>query len=130
MGHGSATEHHEGELGHIIPLKVYQTVLGILLVLTVITVAVSRIDFGSMNLVVAMIIASIKAGIVALYFMHLKYENPVLWVYVAFPLVLLVIMIAGIFIDNPYRNDPHIYHEAPAKVQNEKVHNDSGEAHH
>lgn len=60
--------------GHI-PLATYYKILGILLVFTVITVAVARIDFGSMNTVIAMLIASIKATFVLAYFMHLKYDN-------------------------------------------------------
>ena len=113
MGHDSHTS-HDHDLGHIIPYKTYVTVLVVLLILTVVTVAVSRVDFGAMNIVVALIIASVKAGIVGLFFMHLKYENPLIWIYVAFPLILLVIMIGGIFTDNPYRIDPKIYSDAPA----------------
>lgn len=47
-----------------------------LVVLTVVTVAVRAIDLGGqMNLVVAMIIASIKAGLVVTYFMHLRWDR-------------------------------------------------------
>lgn len=91
------------ELGHIIPKKTYLNVLLVLLVLTFITVAVSRVDFGTFNIVVAMLVASIKAGLVGLFFMHLKYEDKVVWLYVLFPIVLLGIMMGGIFIDNPMR---------------------------
>lgn len=60
---------------HVIPLKVYLGVFATLLVLTVITVVAARFDFGAMNTVVAMLIASIKAGFVLAYFMHLKYDD-------------------------------------------------------
>jgi cytochrome c oxidase subunit IV len=100
--HADSSEQHT----HHIPFGVYAAVLATLLVLTVITVAVSRVDFGNMNLVVAMLIASIKAGIVGLFFMHLKYENPLIWLYVLFPVLLVVIMLGGIFIDNPFRDTP------------------------
>ena len=89
-GHGSS---HAHDLGHIIPRKTYFTVLLILFFLTFVTVAVSRVDFGVLNIVVAILIASVKAGIVGLFFMHLKYENPVIWIYVLFPIILLAIMI-------------------------------------
>jgi cytochrome c oxidase subunit 4 len=99
-----------GELGHILPHSVYRNVLVALLVLTVITVLVSAkanfVEFGAWSLVIAMLIASVKAGIVALYFMHLKYENPVTWLYVIFPIILLATLIGGVFIDNPTRIDP------------------------
>ena len=53
----------------------YAKVLGALLVLTVITVYASYLDFGSMNTVVALLIATIKASLVALFFMHLRHDK-------------------------------------------------------
>ncbi len=50
-------------------------VLVILLVLTAITIAISRVDFGGANIWVAVIVASIKSSFVLLFFMHLKYES-------------------------------------------------------
>ncbi len=105
MGHSSGSDIH-GELGHVLPLKTYKTVLGALLILTIITVAVSRVDFGTMNLVVAMVVASIKAVLVALFFMHLKYESPITWLYAGIPVFLLGLLIGGVFIDDPLRVDP------------------------
>ena len=63
-------QHH-----HIIPLNVYVKVLSILLVLTAITVAAAQVNFGPWNTVIAMGIASVKAGLVLAFFMHLKYDN-------------------------------------------------------
>jgi len=63
-------QHH-----HIIPLKVYFSVIALLLVLTAITVAAAQVNFGPWNTVIAMAIASIKAGFVLAFFMHLKYDN-------------------------------------------------------
>ena len=50
-----------------------------LLVLTVVTVGASTIDFGSgmTNVIIAMLIASIKASLVALFFMHLRWDKPI-----------------------------------------------------
>jgi cytochrome c oxidase subunit 4 len=103
MSHASSDNH---ELGHTVPFSVHFTILLTLLALTIVTVWVSRHDFGTWNIVVAMLIASFKAGLVGLFFMHLKYENPLIWVYVAFPLLLLVVMIGGLFLDNPTRYVP------------------------
>ena len=98
---------HHSELGHILPFKVYLKVFISLLVLTVITVVNAKVKFfdfgGNINLIIAMFVASIKAGIVALFFMHLKYENPITWLYAFFPIFLLFILIGGVFIDNPLR---------------------------
>ncbi len=60
---------------HIVPFKTYLNILLVLLGLTIITVAASRIDFGFMNTVIAMIIATVKASFVLAIFMHLKYDN-------------------------------------------------------
>ena len=51
---------------------IYVSTLVALLILTAITVGASYIDFGSGNVVIALIIATIKATIVALFFMHLR----------------------------------------------------------
>lgn len=48
-----------------------------LLILTAITVAASYVNFGAMNVVVALTIATIKATLVALFFMHLLHDKPV-----------------------------------------------------
>lgn len=60
---------------HVLPIKIYAGVLIGLLILSFITVKVSYFDFGVMNLVVAMVIATAKAGLVLLFFMHLKYDE-------------------------------------------------------
>ena len=70
MSSGGDQKHH-----HIIPLNVYFKVISALMVLTVVTVAASRVDFGAMNTVIAMLIASVKAFLVLSFFMHLKYDD-------------------------------------------------------
>jgi cytochrome c oxidase subunit 4 len=78
----SQTHHHGGP-------RLYAGVLAALLALTTITVSASYIDFGSpgVNVVIALAIASLKASLVALYFMHLRYDKP----------VLSVIFVGGLF---------------------------------
>ncbi|HIC76762.1 MAG TPA: hypothetical protein EYO89_02715 [Candidatus Dadabacteria bacterium] len=69
--------------------------IGILLMaLTVITVAAAQFDFGPFNVPIALIIASIKATFVALYFMHLKHEDTMTWIFATYPLFLLFLLIA------------------------------------
>jgi cytochrome c oxidase subunit IV len=63
-------------LAHVMPLWLLAAVWGALLVFTVVTVAVTKLDFGGMNLWIAMGIATVKASLVALYFMHLRYDRP------------------------------------------------------
>ncbi|MGA3121496.1 MAG: cytochrome C oxidase subunit IV family protein [Polyangiaceae bacterium] len=60
---------------HISKAQFYWAIFGLLVVLTIITVKVSYYDFGSLNIVVALLIATIKASLVAAFFMHLRHDN-------------------------------------------------------
>lgn len=60
---------------HVLPMKVYISVFASLLILTAFTVLVAQFNFGALNAVVAMAVATVKAALVALYFMHLKYDD-------------------------------------------------------
>jgi len=64
-------EHEHGGAG-----VMFRTLLALLL-LTIITVGASYIDFGAGNVVIALFIATIKASLVALFFMHLRWDKPV-----------------------------------------------------
>jgi len=72
--HGASAEH--AAVGHVVPFKVLAGVWLTLLAFTVITVAVAGVDIGSFNLGVAMLIATVKASLVVLYFMHMRYDRP------------------------------------------------------
>jgi cytochrome c oxidase subunit 4 len=61
---------------HVVPPKLLLTVYAILLVLTVITVKVTDFEMGNFNVWVALLVALIKASVVALYFMHLRWDSP------------------------------------------------------
>ncbi len=65
-----------GELPHAVPVRVLLVVWLALMVLTVATVAVTFVDLGNLNLAAALGIATVKATLVGLYFMHLRYDNP------------------------------------------------------
>ena len=70
---------HEGtphDPGHVVEPKILLGVFGALLVLTVVTVAVRYIDLGQANIWLALLIAVVKAGLVAMYFMHLRWDSP------------------------------------------------------
>jgi cytochrome c oxidase subunit IV len=76
-GPGSGSDHHGDEIAHVTPVRLLLVVWGTLMVLTVITVAVTSVDLGSrVNLLVAMAIATVKAGLVVTYFMHLRWDRP------------------------------------------------------
>jgi cytochrome c oxidase subunit 4 len=60
---------------HIIPSKIYYLIWISLMVLTVVTAAVAFVDLGQFNTVVALVIATFKATLVVLFFMHVKYTS-------------------------------------------------------
>ena len=74
-----ATEHHDDHdhgLAHVATVKTLLGTGGTLLFLTLVTVLATKIDFGAnINLAIAMFIAVIKATLVCLFFMHLKYDR-------------------------------------------------------
>jgi cytochrome c oxidase subunit IV len=74
-GHGHGAE-DDGEVhAHISSTQFYVGVLGALLFLTFLTVLVSYFDFGQMNVIIAVVIATIKASLVAAFFMHLRHDR-------------------------------------------------------
>lgn len=60
---------------HVLPLSLYWGIFGALIILTFVTVAVAQVDLGPFALAVAMIVASIKATLVAAVFMHLWFDS-------------------------------------------------------
>jgi cytochrome c oxidase subunit 4 len=68
---------------HIVAKKTYILVWVALMVLMFITALLSRINLGEWNTVVALSIATVKAVLVLLFFMHLRYESyKITWVVV------------------------------------------------
>lgn len=68
--------HAHQALGHVIPVRLLVSVFLALILLTALTVAVTRFDLGSYwNLVVAMAVATIKGALVAAVFMHLFWDR-------------------------------------------------------
>src|SRR5215470_15283247 len=65
------SEHSE----HIVSARLYWLIWGILIVCTVLTAVVATVDLGKFNTVVALGIATFKASLVVLIFMHVKYTS-------------------------------------------------------
>jgi cytochrome c oxidase subunit 4 len=78
---------------HIVPLKNYFLVFGVLMVLTVLTYSIAYVDLGGFNLIVALTIAIIKASCVILIFMHVKYSTTLTKAVVASGFFFFLIMI-------------------------------------
>jgi len=60
---------------HIVPLGLYAVIGVTLLIMTGVTYGVSLIDLGPLNTIVALCIATFKATLVVLIFMHVKYTS-------------------------------------------------------
>jgi cytochrome c oxidase subunit IV len=78
VGSGPAKQDfHElhDNLDHVVPPRIYIIVGSILLVLTGVTVWASFLEMGVFNPIVALFIAVVKATIVVLFFMHVKYSS-------------------------------------------------------
>ena len=89
---------HSGET-HITEYRVYGWVLLVLLILTTITITVTWIDLAAWSVLIALLIATVKAGIVLTYFMHLKFESSLYRVLVIMVLVIFAMVILLTFFD-------------------------------
>lgn len=76
----------------IVSTKIYYRVALALLVLFVLTVAVAYIDLGALNIYVAVTIAVIKATLVVLYFMHVRYHTRLTWIFASAGFLWLIIL--------------------------------------
>ncbi len=83
--------------------KALAAVLVALLLLTVVTVAVSYVDLGFFNVPVALGVACLKVTLVLLFFMHLKYEGPIIVFSFIGTVTFLIIMIGFTFWDVAFR---------------------------
>ena len=84
----------------------YRKLIGIwlaLLALTVLTVGITRAELGGYKVLGALTIASVKAGLVIAFFMHMKYEGKLLRWLLFLALVTLAIFIGFTFFDVLYR---------------------------
>ena len=75
----SDSTHHDDHghgLAHVATMKTLMATGGSLLLLTLVTVGATKVDFGAnINLAIAMAIAVVKATLVVLFFMHLRYDR-------------------------------------------------------
>ncbi len=88
---------------HIFNYKVIVIIWLVLLVLTGVTVAVSYVDLGALNIWIALGIASTKSALVISFFMHMKYERPIFKLCLLVALCILAIFVGFTFFDVLYR---------------------------
>jgi cytochrome c oxidase subunit 4 len=88
---------------HIMTYKKLFLVLVTLLLLTGITLGISYIDLGKLNVWISLLIASSKATFVILFFMHLRYESRVITLSFISTIIFLGILISFTFFDVAFR---------------------------
>jgi cytochrome c oxidase subunit 4 len=102
----TATHHGDEGGGHIVPVRTLWIVLGTLVVLTWVTVAATWFEWGSLNLWIALGIATVKASLVLLYFMHLRYDPPIYALVLIFALLFVMLFVGLALVDtSAYQGD-------------------------
>jgi cytochrome c oxidase subunit IV len=84
---------------HVVPTRTYYAIYALLLACTYLTWQVAFFDLGAMNTVAAMTIAVLKAVVVVLFFMHVKYSTRLTWVVVIGGVFWLGILLVLLFSD-------------------------------
>jgi len=79
---------------HVVPVRVYLAVFAALMVLTAVTTAAAFHDLGPLNNVVALGVATLKATLVVLFFMHARYGTRLTPLVITAGLFWLLILIA------------------------------------
>jgi len=88
---------------HIVSYAKLTVVWLVLLVLTALTVLITRVELGEFKIIGALTIACVKSGLVIAIFMHMKYEGWLLRILLFVALVTLAIFIGFTFFDVLYR---------------------------
>lgn len=83
---------------------VYYRVFFALIALAALTALVAEVNLGPFNVTVALVIALVKAGLVAVYFMHLRESRSLVWLVVLISLAWIMIMLVLTFADYATRS--------------------------
>ncbi len=97
--------HSDTDESHVLPIKTYLKIYGALLFLTYVTVQVSIFNFGTASIYIAMLVAIVKATLVAAYFMHLKFDSQFNTLVFGASLIWLVIFFSLTMVDLTSRGD-------------------------
>lgn len=108
--------HGHSTVGHVVPVQLLAAVLLVLLVLTWLTYAVTKVNLGFLNIWIALGIAVLKASLVALYFMHLRWDRPFNGIVLISSLVFLSLFI-GISLMDKRTYEPDITLRRQADVK-------------
>jgi cytochrome c oxidase subunit 4 len=96
----STTDHDEHGLAHVMHVRILVNIFLILVLLTIITVGATFFPTGSFEIWISLGIATVKASLVAAYFMHLRYDNPMNAVLFAFGLLFVALFLGFTMMDS------------------------------
>jgi len=88
---------------HLVPLQLFVAVWAALIVLTLVTVGASFLDLKQMAMFTALLIATVKCTLVILYFMHMRWDHPILAWFLVACLLTYATFVALTFADYTFR---------------------------
>ena len=97
--HGHGTHGHDGEFSHPMPIWMLLSVFVALLALTVLTVYQSTFALGNIEVWLSLGIATIKAGLVIAFFMHLLWDKPLNAIIILSSLVFVALFLGFTMMD-------------------------------
>lgn len=104
--HGSDHGHgHDGEFAHPAPLSMLFGVFFALVALTLLTVYQSTLDLGNYEIWLSLAIATVKAALVILFFMHMLWDKPLNAIIFLSTLIFVALFLGFTLLDaNAYRD--------------------------
>ncbi|MBX7165844.1 MAG: cytochrome C oxidase subunit IV family protein [Pirellulales bacterium] len=104
MAHAAATDGHAGMIkhppvGHVVPVSTLVGTWMALMALTLLTVGLAQFHLGPLDLISALAIATFKAMLVCLYFMHLRWDRPVLSIFFVGSLLFVALFLGLAMLD-------------------------------
>ena len=84
---------------HVASLKTNYAIFAALMGLLALTVGIAYINLGPLNLPISMLIAAVKAALIVLFFMHVRYSHRLTWVFAGASLLWLAILLGITLID-------------------------------
>lgn len=96
--------------------SVYYTIFGLLVILLVVTIGAAQVDFGPLNFPVAAVIATLKVVLIMLYFMHVRYSRPLIWLVAGAGFFWLLILFGLSFSDYFTRGQSPFEQPSPQSV--------------
>jgi cytochrome c oxidase subunit 4 len=88
---------------HIVSYKTYLIILLVLLIFTALSIIVTSFELGPLAVSAALLFATLKTTLVFMYFMHLKFDQPVYAIMVSIVLFVFVAVVVITFLDYSFR---------------------------